>query len=96
MPPWVQEGGLKEWVKRLQDPATRERVKRDGHADGQVGKLLRRRWFADRILLVGFKTEKLKPLIGKTLAEVAKLRGTSPKKRRWTLSRTMVAWDTTF
>src|SRR5258706_7791631 len=29
MPPWVQEGGLKEWVKRLKDPPTRERVKRE-------------------------------------------------------------------
>ena len=31
----------------------------------------------DRVLLVGFKNEALKPLTGKTLAEVAKLRGTS-------------------
>src|SRR5881396_1754900 len=29
MPPWVQEGGLKDWIKRLQDPATRQRVKRE-------------------------------------------------------------------
>src|SRR5258706_14206854 len=29
MPPWVQEGGLKEWVNRLKDPAIRERVKRE-------------------------------------------------------------------
>ena len=27
MPPWVQEGGLREWIKRLKDPATRARVK---------------------------------------------------------------------
>ena len=30
------------------------------------------------ILLVGFKSEKLKPLTGKTLAEVAKMRGRDP------------------
>src|SRR5205085_9208546 len=29
----------------------------------------------DRIILVGFKSEKLKPLTGKSLAEVAKMRG---------------------
>ena len=39
----------------------------------------------DNVLLIGFKTEELKPLTGKTLAEVAKMRGTSrPRKRRWT------------
>ena len=33
---------------------------------------------ADRILLVGFKSEALKPLTGKTLAEVAKMRNADP------------------
>ena len=33
----------------------------------------------DKVLLIGFKNPKLKPLTGKTLAEVAKLRGTSPE-----------------
>ena len=32
----------------------------------------------EHILLVGFKSEKLKPLTGKTLAEVAKMRGKDP------------------
>ena len=35
---------------------------------------------ADRVILVGFKNDKLKPLTGKTLAEVAKLRGKSPEE----------------
>ena len=34
----------------------------------------------DNILLVNFKNEKLKPLTGKTLAEVAEMRGTSPEE----------------
>src|SRR5438046_5306816 len=34
----------------------------------------------DKILLVGFRNEKLKSLTGKTLAAVAKLRGTSPEE----------------
>src|SRR5712675_1830034 len=29
MPPWVQEGGLNAWVKRLQDPEIRQKVKRE-------------------------------------------------------------------
>src|SRR5688572_9479348 len=33
----------------------------------------------ERVLLIGFKTEKLKPLTGKTLAEVAQMRGVSPE-----------------
>ena len=34
---------------------------------------------ADKVLLIGFKNEKLKPLTGKSLAEVAKMRGTDPE-----------------
>src|SRR5205814_8480964 len=33
----------------------------------------------DRVLLVGFRTDKLKPLTGKTLGEVARMRGVSPE-----------------
>src|SRR5215212_12252160 len=33
----------------------------------------------DRVLLVGFKSDKLKPLTGKTLADVARMRGVSPE-----------------
>jgi N-acyl-D-amino-acid deacylase len=33
----------------------------------------------DNILLVGFKNDELKPLTGKSLAEVAKMRGTDPR-----------------
>jgi len=29
MPPWVQEGGLTEWIKRLKDPAIRRKVKQE-------------------------------------------------------------------
>ena len=43
-----------------------------------MGKSLSRRRFARKILLVGFKSEKLKPLTGKSLAEVAKMRGKDP------------------
>jgi N-acyl-D-amino-acid deacylase len=81
MPPWVQEGGLKDWVKRLKDPAIRQRVKEEMSTPTD-------KWenfyvaagSPDKILLVGFKNEKLKPLIGKTLAEIATMRGTSPQE----------------
>lgn len=81
MPPWVQEGGLKEWKKRLQDPNIRKRVIEEM-------KTPTTKWensylgagSPDRILLVGFKNDSLKYLTGKTLMEVAKLRGKSPEE----------------
>lgn len=81
MPPWVQEGGLKEWVRRLKDPEIRQRVKREmATRTDQWENFFVAAGSPDRILLVGFKTERLKPLIGKTLAEVARQRGTSPEE----------------
>jgi N-acyl-D-amino-acid deacylase len=81
MPPWVQEGGYKAWAERLKDPAIRERVKREMSTPSDdwenfflaVGS-------PDRILLIGFKNAKLKPLTGKTLAEIARLRGQAPEE----------------
>ncbi len=68
MPPWAQEGGHDAWVARLRDPATRERIR------AEIDMIS-----ADKILLVGFKSERLKPLTGRTLAEVAAERGVSPE-----------------
>lgn len=81
MPPWVQEGGNQAWIKRLQDPAIRERVKREMVTPtDQWESLYLAAGSPDRVLLVGLKNPKLKPLTGKTLAEVAKLRGKSPEE----------------
>lgn len=80
MPTWVQEGGIDAWIERLKKPETRARVlkeMRDPNANFES--LLRAAGSADRVLLIGFKTEKLKPLTGKTLAQVAKMRGVSPE-----------------
>ncbi len=81
MPPWVQEGGYAAWRRRLQDPAVRARVVQEMQrpADGWEN-LLRMAGSADRVLLVGFKSPKLKPLTGKTLGQVAQMRGQSPEE----------------
>ncbi len=80
MPLWVQDGGLETWIARLKDPAIRARViaeMNDPHPAawenllGAAG--------ADGTLLLAFKNPKLKPLTGKSLAEVAKMRGVSPQ-----------------
>lgn len=80
MPPWVQEGGLQAWRKRLQDPAVRERAKREMRSPNTSwDNLLLATGSPDKVLLVAFKNEKLKPLTGKTLGEVARMRNKSPE-----------------
>jgi len=78
MPLWVQAGGLDAWVARLRDPATRARVIAD-MKDPPAGEenLYRMAGSPERVLFIGFQDERLKPLTGKTLAEVMALRGTS-------------------
>jgi N-acyl-D-amino-acid deacylase len=81
MPPWVQEGGLDEWVARLADPATRERVIQEMTTPSDAWEnLYLSAGTPDNVILVGFKEDSLKYLTGKTLAEVAALRGTSPEE----------------
>jgi N-acyl-D-amino-acid deacylase len=79
MPPWAQEGGYDEWVKRMKDPATRARIRREMLTPTDQWENFFTGAGPDGILLVGFKNEALKPLTGKTLTEVAKMRGTTPE-----------------
>ena len=77
MPPWVQEGGQDAWIARLQDPATRAKVRREMSTPSDAWEnLYLHAGSPERVKFIGFKTEKLKPLTGKTLAEVMRLRGT--------------------
>ena len=77
MPPWVQEGGYKAWALRLQDPKVRERLRREMVTPQDVWENLMLAAGGDGTLLVGFKNEALRSYAGKTLAEVARLRGKS-------------------
>ena len=80
IPPWVQEGGFAASVERMKDPALREQIAAEmlEHSSEWENMYLGA-GTPDNILLVGFKSEALKPLTGKTLAEVAELRGTDPR-----------------
>ncbi len=81
MPPWVQEGGYAAWAQRLRDPAIRARVKREMDTPtAEWENLYLGAGSPERVLLVGFKADSLKQYTGKTLAEVARLRGTSPEE----------------
>src|SRR6266568_4768346 len=79
LPPWTEDGGYDALFKRLRDPATREKIKAEVKIDSDKWEnLYLAAGSPDKILLVGFKSDKLKPLTGKTLAEVAKMRGKDP------------------
>jgi len=81
MPPWVQEGGLRRWIERLRDPMIRRRVIREMKTPSDDWEnLLLAAGSPDKVLLSGFKNKALKHLTGKTLAEVARQRGTSPEE----------------
>jgi N-acyl-D-amino-acid deacylase len=79
LPPWTQDGGYPALFKRLRDPAIREKIAAQVRTPTEEWEnLYLDTGSPEKILLVGFKNEKLKPLTGKTLAEVAKLRGKDP------------------
>jgi len=80
IPPWVQDGGFEASIERMSDPETRDRIAREmlEHSSEWENMYLGS-GSPDRILLVGFETEELKPLTGKTLAEVAEMRGEDPR-----------------
>jgi len=79
-PLWVQAGGLEKWVERLKDPKQRAKAlawMRGPDATENTKLVVEE---PDKVILVGFKTDKLKPLTGKTLGEVARQRGKSPEE----------------
>jgi N-acyl-D-amino-acid deacylase len=81
MPPWVQEGGFEASLARLQDATTRARIAREMNEwSTEWENMYLQAGSPEGILLVGFKNEALKPLAGKTLAEVARMRGKPPEE----------------
>jgi N-acyl-D-amino-acid deacylase len=79
LPPWTEDGGYPALFKRLRDPVTREKIAAEVRVDSDAWEnLYLAAGSPERILLAGFKSEKLKPLTGKSLAEVAKMRGKDP------------------
>jgi N-acyl-D-amino-acid deacylase len=79
LPPWTEDGGYPALFKRLHDPATREKISAQVKIDSDAWEnLYLAAGSPDKILLEGFKSEKLKSLTGKSLAEAAKMRGKDP------------------
>ena len=81
MPPWVQEGGINEWIRRLKDPAIRKRVLQEMRTPTDKWEnLLRNTGDPEGVLLLGFANDSLKRFTGKTLGYVAKVHGKSPEE----------------
>jgi N-acyl-D-amino-acid deacylase len=80
IPRWAQDGGWEALFRRLQEPETRARVLKEMQ-EPAVGweNLCQAAGSPERLLLIEFKSETLKPLTGKTLAEVARQRGKGPE-----------------
>jgi N-acyl-D-amino-acid deacylase len=77
MPTWVQDGGLEAWIARLKQPAVRRRVAAEMTMPGKDWENLYLGAGAEGMILSDFKNPSLRPLAGKTLADVAKMRGKS-------------------
>ena len=81
MPPWVQEGGIKEWIRRLKNPTIRKKVLQEMRMPTDKWEnLLLNAGDPERVLLLGFANDSLKRYAGKTLGEVAKIYGKSPEE----------------
>lgn len=81
MPPWVQEGGINEWIRRMKDPGIRKKVVEEMRTRSDKWEnLLLMAGSPDRVLLVGFANDSLKRYTGKTLLEVSKINGKSPEE----------------
>jgi N-acyl-D-amino-acid deacylase len=79
LPPWTEDGGYPALFKRLRDPAMRDKIKAEVQTPTDKWEnLYLAAGSPEKILLSGFKSEKLKPLTGKSLAEIAKMRGKDP------------------
>ena len=75
MPEWVQEGGFEKWVARLKEPAVRKVVGAE-----IIKTIMRKQGSPEKVLVIGFNTDSLKYLQGKTLAEIAAMRGKSAEE----------------
>lgn len=80
LPPTLQDGGFGKLRERIQDPVIRKKMVREMNTKTKEWENF---FYAvgtpENILLLGFKQDSLKKYIGKTLGQIAKLRGTIPE-----------------
>jgi N-acyl-D-amino-acid deacylase len=80
MPLWIQEGGVEAWVERLKQPELRARALAEMRSPkaGENTSLVVAE--PDKVILLAFKNAALRPLVGKTLGEVARERSQRPEE----------------
>ena len=79
-PPWAHEGGLRATLARLRDAGQRGRIREEMARPGTDWEnLYEAAGTPEGIVLVSFKNERLKPLTGRTLGQVAAQRGGDPR-----------------
>jgi N-acyl-D-amino-acid deacylase len=79
VPPWAHDGGDKALITRLKDPAMRARMRKDMETnDGTWDNEWQEIPGPDAVLVSVVQNPKLLPIQGKTLAAIAKMRGTDP------------------
>lgn len=80
-PPTLQDGGFGKLWERLHDPKVRAEMKKAMNTNAKDWENL---YYGcgspDNIILLQFNQDSLKKFNGKTLAEVARIRGTSPEE----------------
>jgi N-acyl-D-amino-acid deacylase len=80
-PPSLQNGGFGKLWQRLHDPLIRKQmIKAMNTSSGDWENLYYAAGSPDKVLLLSFKQDSLKKYDGKTLAEVAKIRGSTPEE----------------
>ncbi len=81
VPPWVQEGGFEASIERMSDPDLRQQIIREMNTPSEDWEnMFMAAGSPENILMVSFKSESLRPLTGKSVAEVAAMRGTTPEE----------------
>jgi N-acyl-D-amino-acid deacylase len=79
IPPAAQDGGFEALFKRLDDPAQRRAIADEMRtATDKWENLYLAAGSAEGVILTSFRSPALQPLVGKTLAEIAKMRGADP------------------
>jgi N-acyl-D-amino-acid deacylase len=80
-PPTLQDGGFGKLWQRLHDPVIRKQMIKEMNTDAvDWENLYYGAGGGEHVLLLSFKQDSLKKYTGKTLSEVAAIRGTSPEE----------------
>jgi len=79
LPPWVEEGGQERFIERLSNPEIRAKLKRIMAEPTDEWENLYVEAGPENIMISAVANDKLRPLVGKRIADIAKERGQDPR-----------------